>query len=352
MNAPTMTADIAAKLREPFNPTEVGKLPRVWCKACRDSGPGKVCQQHRKIKCDVCKNNITDAHLHLDYVGHAEITDRLLQVDATWTWEPVAMTPEGLPLLDREGGLWIRLTVAGVTRMGYGDAEGKKGPSAIKEAIGDALRNAAMRFGVGLDLWGAKFERDAQSTGDEEAPAQQAGEQQERPATATRQRTGGNAAKAAKPVSGQPPQGARAEAKAEPKATEPAGASPTFEPRLDAINSAMTDETLRAMWLTIEPAVKEKDLTEDEAAVLRRAVNARKPLMAPCSEANRRHLYSLWSKAGYSDSRDDRLTYTSEVVHRTVPSWNELSVAEFRLLAATVQAFIDGPDRELAGAAA
>ena len=53
--------------------------------------------------------------------------------------------------------LWIRLTVAGVTRIGYGHAEGKKGPDAVKETIGDSIRNAAMRFGVALDLWGAKF---------------------------------------------------------------------------------------------------------------------------------------------------------------------------------------------------
>lgn len=151
-----MTPEQATKLREPFAPESVGKLPRVFCRECREA-PGKVCRSHRKVKCQVCRNNITDAHLHLDYVGHAEITDRLLMVDSDWTWEPVAFGAEGLPLLDREGGLWIRLTVAGVTRLGYGDSEGKRGPSAIKEAIGDALRNAAMRFGVGLDLWGATY---------------------------------------------------------------------------------------------------------------------------------------------------------------------------------------------------
>ena len=50
-------------------------------------------------------------------------------------------------------GLWIRLTVCGVTRLGFGDAQDKKGPNAIKEMIGDALRNAAVRFGAALDLW-------------------------------------------------------------------------------------------------------------------------------------------------------------------------------------------------------
>jgi hypothetical protein len=89
----------------------------------------------------------------LAYVGHAALTDRLLDTDATWTWEPLALDERGLPALDEAGGLWIRLTVCGVTRLGYGDAGTKKGGDAMKERIGDALRNAAMRFGAALDLW-------------------------------------------------------------------------------------------------------------------------------------------------------------------------------------------------------
>jgi hypothetical protein len=63
---------------------------------------------------------------------------------------------DGLPAFDSTGGLWIRLTVCGVTRLGYGHAAAKTGidPGAReKEVIGDALRNAAMRFGAALDLW-------------------------------------------------------------------------------------------------------------------------------------------------------------------------------------------------------
>jgi hypothetical protein len=58
-----------------------------------------------------------------------------------------------LPVIDADGGMWIRLTICGVTRLGYGDAQGKTGGNATKERIGDALRNAAMRFGAALDLW-------------------------------------------------------------------------------------------------------------------------------------------------------------------------------------------------------
>lgn len=146
-----MTPEIAAALREPFAAELIGKLPRIWCGNCRDA-KGKVCSQHHKTRCDECQNSITDAHLHLDYVGHADVTDRLLQVDPEWTWEPLALTAEGLPAFGN-GGLWIRMTVAGVTRLGFGDAPGKAGGDAVKEVIGDAIRNAALRFGVGLDLW-------------------------------------------------------------------------------------------------------------------------------------------------------------------------------------------------------
>ena len=89
----------------------------------------------------------------LAYVGHAALTDRLLDTDPAWSWEPLALDAKGLPALDDIGGLWIRLTVCGVTRLGYGDAGTKKGGDAMKERIGDALRNAAMRFGAALELW-------------------------------------------------------------------------------------------------------------------------------------------------------------------------------------------------------
>lgn len=116
-----MNPEQAKALRAPFPKSAIGKMPK--------------------------------GGVQLDFVGHAATTDRLLAVDPEWTWEPVTYDPRGLPGIDEHGGLWIRLTVAGVTRLGYGDAGGKKGPNAIKEAIGDAIRNAAMRFGVALDLW-------------------------------------------------------------------------------------------------------------------------------------------------------------------------------------------------------
>lgn len=118
-----LTADKAKALREPFPAASIGKLP---------------------------KGGAT-----LDYVGHAAVTDRLLAVDPLWTWEPVAFDEQGLPLVAERGKdavLWIRLTVCGHTRLGVGIV-----PAGAferdKQLISDAIRNAAMRFGVALDLW-------------------------------------------------------------------------------------------------------------------------------------------------------------------------------------------------------
>lgn len=144
--------DALAKLREPFLPAQISKLPKIWCGKC-NKAPYKVCDEHTRKRCSECDSTMTSGHLHLDYVGHAELTGRLLEADPLWTWEPLAFDADGLPKFDPNGGLWIRLTVAGHTRLGYGDSQGKTGPNAVKEAIGDALRNAGMRFGAALNLW-------------------------------------------------------------------------------------------------------------------------------------------------------------------------------------------------------
>lgn len=91
--------------------------------------------------------------LQLDYVSHAWVTDRLLEVDPAWNWEPAGVDDYGLPKFDENGGLWIKLTVCGVTRYGYGEPQGRDKFDLRKGAIGNAIRNAAMRFGVALDLW-------------------------------------------------------------------------------------------------------------------------------------------------------------------------------------------------------
>lgn len=110
-----MTPEQAKALRAPFPKESIGRLPK--------------------------------GGTFLDFVGHAACTDRLLAVDESWWWEPLALDEDGLPAYDKSGGLWIKLHVAETTTLGYGD-----GPT-VKERIGDAIRNAAMRRGVALDLW-------------------------------------------------------------------------------------------------------------------------------------------------------------------------------------------------------
>jgi hypothetical protein len=152
--------DIWAELRKPFAAEEVGKLPRVTCEDCSDKR--KECTRHQKAKCDVCKAWVSTQHIHIDYVGHADVTSRLLAVDPEWNWEPKAEDEHGMPVFDLDDrgspvGMWIKLTVGGVTRLGYGSVPSGQS-DAVKVLIGDALRNAAMRFGVALDLW-AKGDR-------------------------------------------------------------------------------------------------------------------------------------------------------------------------------------------------
>ena len=150
MNAQTkIEVPTLAKLRESFPEHQISKLPKAT-KAQNDA----VKEDFKKgIRCKVCGGWHHPEVVHLDYVGHAALTDRLLDTDPNWYWEPVAFDETGLPAFDRIGGLWIRLHVLGQSRLGYGDADGKTGGNAVKEAIGDALRNAAMRFGAALDLW-------------------------------------------------------------------------------------------------------------------------------------------------------------------------------------------------------
>ena len=137
----TEAKDGLNKLREPFGENQIGKLPKPY----RKDAPKKDCQ--------VCGGNHGMPAIHIDYVGHAAVTDRLLDTDIEWSWEPLARDADGLPKFDSNGGLWIKLTVCGMTRIGYGDAQGKRGGDAVKEAIGDAIRNASMRYGVALQLW-------------------------------------------------------------------------------------------------------------------------------------------------------------------------------------------------------
>lgn len=154
------------KLRAPFDADEIEKLPKYVGRKTPDNKIPKEAYGN----CPECGRRHPLPAIHLDYVGHAGITDRLNDVDPEWNWEPVATDESGLPLFDRYGGMWIKLTVLGITRYGYGDAQGKTGPNAVKEVIGDAIRNAAMRFGVATYLW-SKSDKAEHMREFEDAPA-------------------------------------------------------------------------------------------------------------------------------------------------------------------------------------
>lgn len=187
------------QLRRPFKPDEIEKLPKV---VSRDNNKDR-CQRGSRVSADghYCGGWHGRA-MHLDYVGHAGITERLNEVDPDWDyefmhvelppWADAAVaklyergTAEGLAEakrlvrahgrpLTQDGGYWIRLTVLGITRMGFGDADGKSGANATKEVIGDALRNAAMRFGVGTYLWSKSEAAEAKRLGVEDPEEQPA----------------------------------------------------------------------------------------------------------------------------------------------------------------------------------
>lgn len=304
MTAETVDLAPLEVLRRPFDPKVVGKLPRVTCGACSK----KSCQQHKPAKCQVCGAWITTAHMHLDYVGHAEVTDRFLAVDPEWSWAPFAFDEHGLPAFDRFGGLWINLTIAGVTRIGYGAAaEGKTGPDAVKETIGDALRNGGLRFGVAIDLWGATYKDNGSGSGASD-------EHQDHPTQDEWEN--------ARPV-GRP-------------------AQPTREQLIDAghkaIREAKDKATLDALTERVAQYVKDNAISQDDGASLTAAINGREvELAAQASEPVRmideqqhKALGALFGeiKLNGADARDDRLAYTSRLVGRKITSSKELTHAE------------------------
>lgn len=136
-------------LRKPFEKHHISKLPKPTKKQTDDV----KADYKNGIRCTLCGGWHHKDVVHLDYVGHAALTDRLLDCDPSWDWTPMSFNTDGSPKLDANGGMWIKLTVCNVSRLGYGHPDGKSGGDAIKETIGDALRNAAMRFGAALDLW-------------------------------------------------------------------------------------------------------------------------------------------------------------------------------------------------------
>lgn len=124
--------------------------------------PARYATPDRSIVSQLPKGNVT-----LDYVGHADITLLLIDVDPLWNWEPLAYDPQGRPLIDVHDSrlvLWGRLTVHGKSVVCVGTCDTRKGDPE-KELIGDLLRNGAMRFGIGTKLWSKALDADPVGSG-------------------------------------------------------------------------------------------------------------------------------------------------------------------------------------------
>jgi|GEM_PF-4948450 len=147
---PASKSELFAQLREPFADDEIEWLPQPT----KRDGTQQKCQYCESIgknpwhKCPA---------IHVAFIGHAAVTSRLNAVDPQWTYRPFALGTDGAPLIRQQGDrlvLWIWLKVLDVEKIGVGDTwinEDDDNPE--KKLISDAIRNAAMRFGVGLELW-------------------------------------------------------------------------------------------------------------------------------------------------------------------------------------------------------
>lgn len=136
----TTLAEITTKWWTP-DPSIVAKLPR--------GGNGNP------ASCRTCGGFHKPGAIHLDYVGHADLTRALIEIDPEWDWEPIAFNPDGSPLVyerNKQLVLWGRLTLLGRSRLCVGSCDAGKS-DAEKELIGDLLRNGGMRFGVFGSLW-------------------------------------------------------------------------------------------------------------------------------------------------------------------------------------------------------
>lgn len=163
---PTAGRELVEACLAPFEGDALGKLPRSGCADCKKAGKWNACDRHHWVergRCpeDGCPGNHESSTVHLDFVGHADVTKRLLDIDPYWTWEPMGFAADGTPAIQvgaKTASMWIRLTVSGRTMLGVGTAPRDK-EDMVKELIGDALRNAGMRLGIALELW-AKGDRE------------------------------------------------------------------------------------------------------------------------------------------------------------------------------------------------
>jgi hypothetical protein len=118
----------------------------------------------------------------LDFVGHADITRILIEIDPHWRLVPIAWD-NGRPAMHVVNGMvtcWFEMTLLGTARLAVGTAK-ENTPDCDKIVYGDALRNGAMRYGISLSLW-TKQEWEDLNTHPASAPAPRQTGQSAKPA--------------------------------------------------------------------------------------------------------------------------------------------------------------------------
>jgi len=148
----------------------IAKLPRY-------TGPRDTPKNQRKREnCHICHGYHEMPSIHLDYMGHADVTLALIDTDPMWTWEPCAYDETGAPQIAHMNGrlvLWGWLELHGVRRLAVGTCDDTK-TDPEKELVGDLLRNGAMRFGIGTALWSKADAHDEPPTNPEKKPSKPA----------------------------------------------------------------------------------------------------------------------------------------------------------------------------------
>jgi len=128
-------------------------------------GPGSRAERHEALRAlaeqwwsppEELIDTLPKGGVQLRYLSHIWVRKALQDADPDWWWEPMGYDSDGQPVLERDSqgnpvGLWIWLHVLGTRKPGYGSVDpGKR--DAVKELIGDALRNASMAM-IGGQLW-------------------------------------------------------------------------------------------------------------------------------------------------------------------------------------------------------
>lgn len=134
---------------------EVIPLPVPGSTAARHEALRRLAEEWWEPPADLI-DTLPKGGVELRYLSHIWVRKAFQDADPDWYWEPMGYDDRGQPVIERDSqgqpvGFWIWLHLLGTKMPGYGSVEpGKR--DAVKELIGDALRNAGMRL-VGGSLW-------------------------------------------------------------------------------------------------------------------------------------------------------------------------------------------------------